>query len=107
MPSRYQTISTTKNNTGITSTSGKTMYVPTYYPNIEAHEDDTYILTGVTDRLDNIAFDFYGDATLWWVIAMANDLPGDTMYPPLGFQLRIPSNASRAIDQFEQLNSTR
>ena len=38
---------------------------------------------------------------------MANDLPGDTMYPPLGFQLRIPNDASRAIDQFEQLNSNR
>ena len=105
MPSRYQTISTTKNNTGVTSTSGKTMYVPTYYPNIEAHEDDTYILTGVTDRLDNIAFDFYGDATLWWVIAMVNNLTGDSVYPPTAVYLRIPKDLAGVLSKFDQSNN--
>ena len=52
MPSRYQTISTMKSDTGVTSTSNKTMYKPTYYPNIEAQADDNYILIGTTDRLD-------------------------------------------------------
>ena len=105
MPSRYQTISTTKNNTGVTSTSGKTMYVPTYYPNIEAKEDDTYILTGVTDRLDNIAFDFYGDATLWWTIAMANNLAGDSIYPPTAVYLRIPKDLAGVLSKFDQSNN--
>lgn len=105
MPSRYQTISTTKNDTGVTSTSGKTMYVPTYYPNIEAKEDDTYILTGVTDRLDNIAFDFYGDATLWWVIAMVNNLAGDSVYPPTAVYLRIPKDLAGVLSKFDQSNN--
>ena len=105
MSSRYQSISITKNDTGIPSTSGKTMYVPTYYPTIEAQPDDSYILTGVTDRLDNIAFDFYGDATLWWVIAMVNDLEGDSIYPPTGVYLRIPKDLSGLLSKFDQSNN--
>jgi len=104
MPSRYQAISTTKNNTGIPSTSGKTMYVPTYYPSIEAKEDDTYILTGTTDRLDVLALDFYGDPTLWWVIAMVNNLAGDSYFLPIGVYLRIPADLSSLLSQYNNSN---
>jgi hypothetical protein len=94
-----------KSDTGVASTSGKTMYKPTYYPNIEAQSNDDYILTGVADRLDNIAFDFYGDATLWWVIAMANNLEGDSIYPPSGMYLRIPKDLANILSQYNQLNN--
>jgi len=105
MPSRYQSISTMKSDTGITSTSGKTMYKPTYYPSIDARADDSYIITGATDRLDLIANDFYGDSTLWWIIAMVNDLEGDSMFPPTGIQLRIPANVSTLLTKFNQSNN--
>lgn len=105
MSSRYQTIPTMKSDTGITSTSGKNMYVPTYYPNIEPQENDDYILTNITDRLDNIAFDFYGDATLWWVIATSNNLAGDSIYPPAGVYLRIPKDLSNVITKYNELNN--
>ena len=105
MPSRYQIISTMKSDTGIASTSGKTMYKPTYYPNIEAQPDDNYNLTGVTDRLDIIAFDFYGDATLWWVVAMANNLAGDSIYPPTAVYLRISKDLSNLLSKFDQSNN--
>jgi hypothetical protein len=104
MPSRYQTIATTKSDTGIASTSGKVMYKPTYYPNIEAQENDNYIIAGYADRLDVIAYDFYGDATLWWVIAMVNNLEGDSMFPPQGMYLRIPQNISNLLSKFNQSN---
>ena len=54
--------------------------------------------------MDLLANDFYGDPTLWWVIAMANDLDRDSVFPPLGFQLRIPNNPNDAISEFEILN---
>ena len=57
--------------------------------------------------MDLLAQDFYGDPTLWWVIAMANDLDRDSVFPPLGFQLRIPNNSSEALDEFEILNRNR
>jgi len=105
MPSRYQSITTMKSNTGIASTSGKDMYQPTYYPSTNAQENDSYIITGTEDRLDLIAYDFYGDSTLWWVIAMVNDLEGDSMFPPVGMQLRIPANVSELLNAFNQANT--
>jgi hypothetical protein len=104
MPSRYQTIPTMKSDTGMASTSKKDMYKPTYYPDIDAREDDNYILTGITDRLDIIANDFYGDASLWWAISMVNNLEGDSMFPPIGIYLRIPKNLSDLLTQFRNSN---
>ena len=101
MARRYEDIQPQK------TSSGKLGYLPTLYPSVTLSNEDYYIIARDQDRMDLVAQDYYGDSTLWWVIAMANDLPGDTMYPPLGFQLRIPSNASRAISEFEQLNSNR
>jgi nucleoid-associated protein YgaU len=88
-------------NIGIQKTlSGKVGYLPTKYPSLVPSNNDTYIVARAEDRLDLIATDFYGDPTLWWVVAMANDLPGDSMYTPLGFQLRIPSNLSNALNAY-------
>ena len=85
--------------------SGKVGYLPTRYPSLVPSNEDYYIIARAEDRLDLIAFDFYGDSTLWWIIAMANDIPGDSMYPPLGFQLRIPNNSSDAIATYNRVNS--
>tara|TARA_R110000782_G_scaffold23477_3_gene61408 strand:- start:390 stop:707 length:318 start_codon:yes stop_codon:yes gene_type:complete len=104
MSSRYQTIPIIKSDTGITSTSGKDIYSPTYYPDIDAKEDDSYIQTSTTDRLDIIAYDFYSDASLWWVIAMVNNLPGDSMFPPIGGYLRIPRNIADLLAQYQSSN---
>jgi hypothetical protein len=104
MASRYQIISIIKNITGTPSTSGNSMYAPTYYPVIDAKADDSYIITGTEDRLDLIAYDFYGDSTLWWVVAMVNDLEGDSMYPPAGIYLRIPQNISEVLNSYDKAN---
>ena len=40
------------------------------------------------------------------LFAVANpDLPNDSLYPTLGFQLRIPSNIAQILNDFEQLNN--
>ena len=78
----------------------------TRYPDIPFLEDDVFLLTLRGDRLDNLAYQFYGDPTLWWILSVANpDLPNDSLYPTLGFQLRIPSNINKILSDFEQLNS--
>ena len=99
MASRYQNIKTKK------YPSGKVGYVDVSYPNPTPSSQDYYIITKEGDRLDLIASDFYGDSTLWWVVAMANDLPGDSLFPPLGFQLRVPFNVSDALSAFDSANS--
>ena len=99
MASRYQNIGLQKVD------NGETIYLPTKYPTLVPSNEDYYIIAREEDRMDLIANDFYGDPTLWWVIAMANDLPGDSFFPPRGFQLRIPGNATNAISKFNEENS--
>jgi len=99
MANRYQYIAITNDNV-----RRKQQYIPTYYPTIPATENDTYILTQYQDRLDLIAYDFYGDSTLWWVIAMANELPGDSLYLEVGTQLRIPADISAVLNEYVEYN---
>ena len=42
------------------------------------------------NRIDLIAYDFLGDSKLWWVIAMVNDVDGDSLIVPTGTELYIP-----------------
>lgn len=98
MSSRYQTIPTQKTDEGITILS------QTYYPEIGYREDDIYITTSGTDRLDLIAYDFWGDESFWWVVAMVNDLECDSFYPPVGIQLRIPKDITLIVNEFNKEN---
>jgi nucleoid-associated protein YgaU len=43
------------------------------------------------ERIDNIAYQFYGDATRWWVIADANPEIMDWSTITEGTLIRIPS----------------
>jgi phage tail protein X len=44
------------------------------------------------ERIDNIAYQFYGDATRWWVIADANPEILDWSNLPQGTLIRVPVN---------------
>ena len=100
MQSRYQNIRTTKLNV-----TGSTYYQTNVYPEIQPTNSDYYIITTVSDRLDLIALDFYQDSSLWWIIASANALPGDSIYPPIGVQLRIPTNIQTILSTYNLENN--
>ena len=87
--------------------TGSQYYVNNIYPDIPLSNDDNYVITVLGDRLDLLAFDFYGDTSFWWVIASANALPGDSLYPPPGAQLRIPSDIQSVVNQYRTANSLR
>lgn len=62
-------------------------------------DDFEYVVTD-SDRIDLLAYRFYGDSVLWWVIAVANDLellPTDLV---VGAKLRIPSPSYVKRDLF-------
>ena len=59
----------------------------TIYEPIPKMDSDIYVITQHGDRLDNLAFQFYGDQHLWWYIAKANNLSFMTI--PIGTSLRI------------------
>lgn len=100
MQSRYQNIPLTKLNV-----TGSLYYQTNVYPTIQPKDSDYYIITTINDRLDLIAFDFYQDSSLWWIIASANALPGDSIYPPIGVQLRIPSDIKTILGEYNVVNN--
>ena len=102
MNSRYQNIEVIKY-----AATGSEYYVNNIYPDIPPTNDDNYIITVLGDRLDLIAFDFYGDSSFWWVIASANALPGDSLVVEPGTQIRIPVDLSNAINNYKVTNASR
>ena len=70
-------------------------YGTTLYQRIPETNGDLHVISIEGDRLDNLAFQFYGDSSLWWYIAKANNL--NSMNIPAGKSLRIPASAAGAI----------
>ncbi len=100
MSSRYQSIPVTR-----LDLTGSVYYQTNIYPTIQPTDSDYYVITTVGDRLDLMAYDFYKDVSLWWVIASANALPGDSLFPPIGVQLRIPTNIQQVLTTYKLDNN--
>ena len=96
---RYQNILIIKNSTGTR------YYRDNKYPQIPLSVDDIYVETTIGDRFDLLAIQYYGDSSLWWVISIANEnLPQNSLYIPVGSQLRIPTNVSNILTNYNLLN---
>lgn len=59
------------------------------YPDFST-KDDTKIVSQEGDRLDLLASEFYGDESLWFVIAKANNLGKGSMVIPPGLIITVP-----------------
>ena len=64
------------------------------FPPAPEANGDLYIQTTSPDRLDKLAYIFYEDATMWWVIAAANALGKGTYVVPANTRLRIPEKTN-------------
>jgi len=81
------------NNTDTKKLSdGRTVLKTKLFPPIPKRDDDIYIITQETDRLDTLADYFYGDPTLWWIIVHANNMSVADIGVEPGIQLRIPKD---------------
>jgi len=74
------------------------------YPKVKADKNDIYIIVDQSDRLDILALKYYNDQNYWWIIAIANNLNQASFYIEPGKQLRIPTNLSKILGDFEKLN---
>lgn len=92
--SRYENSETRKTN------DGRTVFRSTIYPNIPFRNDDVYVATETGDRLDTLANQFYGDSTLWWIIASANNIHNAVFALEDGTVLRIPQNYIQIVNNF-------
>lgn len=99
MPNRYQYTNT------LTAKNTKKKYLGSViYPKIKPTNDDLYIISEAGDRLDILASKYYGDKTLWWIIATANNLNDASLSITPGTQMRIPSNLSVILSDLEKIN---
>ena len=104
---RYNNIKELRNENEFVGTIGDLYYRTVYYPEIEPLESDIYVETEWGDRLDLLANQFYGDVTLYWIIAAGNpNIVGfSSLFLKEGIQLRIPVDINEIISSFNRLNS--
>lgn len=74
------------------------------YPKILPNDNDIYIISEQGDRLDLLANKYYQNPSMWWVIAVANNLNDANFSIEPGLQLRIPSNINEILFNLEKLN---
>ncbi len=79
---------------------GREVYRTKIYPNIPLKDTDMYIVSQEGDRLDTLAYQYYDDQSLWWIIATANNIHDATFAVEDGTILRIPQNYLEIINQF-------
>jgi hypothetical protein len=81
-------------------------YRDSKYPTIPLSENDIYVITVDGDRYDLLASQYYGDESLWWIISIANSLlPQNSIFIPVGTQIRIPQNVNGILKSYNNLNS--
>tara|TARA_R110000822_G_scaffold39370_3_gene108233 strand:- start:1691 stop:1990 length:300 start_codon:yes stop_codon:yes gene_type:complete len=96
---RYKSIPITRD------LEGTRMYSTVKYPEIPRSNNDIYVITTDGDRYDVLAFTYFNDSSLWWVISIANaEYPQNSITPPVGVQLRIPGNLDSILVAYNKLN---
>jgi hypothetical protein len=85
--------------------SGKPYYQGKLYPNIPLLPTDIYAIASVGDRLDYMAYQYYRDSELYWIISIANNnVTKGSIFPIPGTQLRIPTDLNLVLNLFRSLN---
>jgi hypothetical protein len=104
---RYSRIDKLRNENEFVGTLGTQYYGTVNYPEIPQSQDDIWVETEFGDRLDSLAFQFYSDVTLYWIISVANpnQINMGSLYLTPGAQIRIPTNVGTIIDSYYSLNS--
>jgi hypothetical protein len=96
MASRYE------NNRSKKTNDGRVVYRSKIYPEIPLRDDDIYVASETGDRLDTLAFQYYKDSSLWWIIASANNIHNAPFGLKDGTILRIPQNYIEIIVNFSE-----
>lgn len=83
---------------------GKQVYKTLLLAPIPYYNDDIYIITNETMYLDDLAYKYYKDPSLWWIIAQANNIGKGRLSIQSGIQLRIPRNPAVILNQLKNNN---
>jgi len=76
----------------------------TLYPEIRINDGDQFVYPLDGDRLESLAQRYYGDSTLWWIIAKANNIRDGSFGLPPAEKLRIPGNVQQITQDLQTIN---
>ena len=76
----------------------------TLYPEIEPKDSDIIYYAKFDDTLMTLAYRFYDDISLWWIIARANDFKGRVKFQ-IGQKLIIPQDIGDVVKQLNKINT--
>ena len=79
---------------------GRQVFRTKIYPNIPPSDEDIFVATETGDRFDTLAYQYYNDSTLWWIIACANNIHNANIGFAEGTILRIPQNYIEIVRNF-------
>ncbi|MBC8428393.1 hypothetical protein H8D04_00775 [bacterium] len=84
--------------------TGNRVLKTTLYPEIKINDGDKFVYPIDGDRLENVAYRYYGDTTLWWIIAKANSIRDGSFSLKPDEKLRIPGNVPQIISDLRSIN---
>lgn len=106
MGNRYRTTKTkTISETSGRKTKTKQLLKTQIIPQVATSGGDIFILSKYGDRLDQLAYKYYEDASLWWYIAQANNIGKGTWYITPGSVLRIPFKPTSEFELTNELQT--
>ena len=96
------------NNIILKTPDGKPYYKGKVYPSIPLSESDVYVITTIGDRLDYMAYSYYRDSELYWIISVANNnITKGSLFPVPGTQMRIPTDLNNVLNLFNKFNKVK
>ena len=67
--------------------------------------DADWDYTKFDDSYSTLAYRFYDDVSLWWIIARANEGFKGNLRLPVGTKLNIPTEIGDILSELERLNN--
>ena len=94
------------NFTGIKEdkSTGNRVLKSTLYPEVKIEDGDQFVYPIDGDRVENIAYRYYGDSTLWWIIAKANGIRDGSFGLKPDEKIRIPGNIPQIMSDLRAIN---
>ena len=90
--------------TKIDKDTGNRVMKTTLYPEIKINDGDVFVYPIDGDRLENLAYRYYGDSTLWWIIAKANGIRDGSFGLKPDEKLRIPGSVPQIVSDLRAIN---
>lgn len=83
---------------------GKKQFTSLIMPSFSESSDDIVISINGATRLDQLAQQFFDDPTLWWVLAVYNNLGEPSLYVKDQNYLRIPADIQSVFEKINRVN---